>query len=63
MGSKGTLGFLGGQSPLDGYFLSMDRLLELVPLGAILPVSFFLVACALIIALLLALSISVKVDG
>ena len=58
-GSKGTLGFLGGWSPLHGYFLFVDGLLEPVPLGSTSPVSFFLAAWDLIIALLLVLSISV----
>ena len=62
-GSNGTLGFLSGRSPLDGYFLFIDGILELVPLGAILLVSFFLAACDLINALLLASSISIKEDG
>ena len=61
-GSKGTLGFLGGWSLLDKCFLFVYGLLESVPLGAISPVSFFLAACALISALLLASSISIKVN-
>ena len=62
IGSKGTLGFLGGWSPLDGYFLFVDGLLEPVPLGSISLVSFFLAACDLISAILLASSISEKVN-
>ena len=61
-GSKGTLGFLARRSPLGGYFLFMDGLLEPVPLGATSPVSFFFVAYDLISALLLASSISEKVN-
>ena len=57
--SKETLGFLGGRSLLDGYFLFIDGLLEPVPLGSTSLDSFFLAAWALIIALLLALSIYV----
>ena len=43
-GSKGTLDFFGGRSFLDNYFLFVDGLLELVPLGSTSLVSFFLAA-------------------
>ena len=61
-GSKGTLGFLAGRSPLGSYFLFVDRLLEPIPLGAMSLVFFFLAAYDLISALLLASSISEKVN-
>ena len=63
MGSKGTLGFLAGRSPLGSYFLFVDGLLEPVPLTATSLVSFFFATCDLISALLLASSISIKMDG
>ena len=61
-GSKGTLGFLAGRFPLGSGFLFMDGLLATVAVGATSPDSFFLAACYLISALLLASSISKKVN-
>ena len=43
-GSKGTLGFLGGRSSLEGSVLFIDGLLEPFPLGSTSPDSFFLAA-------------------
>ena len=63
MGSKETLDFFAWQSPLGADFLLMDGLIAIVADGAASPDYFFLAACALIKALLLASSISEKVDG
>ena len=62
-GSKGTLAFLAGQSPLGRGFLFADGMLEPVLVGAMSPLSFFFAALDLIYALLLASSISEKEDG
>ena len=62
-GSKETLGFLARRSPLGADFLLIDGLIATVAEEATSPDSFFLVACALINAFLLASSISVKLNG
>ena len=61
-GSKGTLGFLAERSPLGGGFLFMDKLLAIVAIGATSSDFFFLADYDLISALLLASSISEKVN-
>ena len=62
-GSKEILGFLACRSPLDRGFLFIDGLLAIVAVGATSLDSFFLAVYDLINALLLALSISEKVNG
>ena len=62
-GSRETLGFLVGQSPLGGGFLFMDGLLATVAVRAMSLDSFFFAAYDLISALLLVLSIFEKVNG
>ena len=61
-GSNVTLGLFGRRSCFDGTFLLKDRWLWFVPLGT-WPPSFHLAAYDLIMAHLLAVSISAKVDG
>ena len=62
-GSNLTLGFFGGRSCFDDTFLLEDEWLGSVPLGIWPPFSFLLTVYALIMAPLLAASISAKVDG
>ena len=62
-GSKDTLAFLAGRSPLGYGFLFIDGILGAVPMGEMSPVSFFFAAFDLINALLLASSISEKEHG